>query len=278
MSFSPREGDYDRHLELPCGQCMTCRLAKMRDWAIRCVHEAQMHERNCFITLTYNDEHLPSDGSVNVKHWQNFAKALRRRFGPFRFLSCGEYGEQNFRPHYHAVLFGLDFHEDRKELAGKGEFTSWTSEALEECWGKGFCQIGDVSFDSAAYVARYTLNKVSAEAAEGIYERLNEYGEVYEVHPVYATMSRRPGLGSTWFNQYWTDVYPDDFVVMKGQKFRPPKFYDKLLDREDAELLVAMKKKRLSESVRHLDDETWERRQVRDIVLKGKAKLKGRDL
>lgn len=286
--FKAVDGYFDQHLELPCGQCMDCRLAKMRDWAIRAVHEAQMHEKNCFITLTYDKEHLPKDLSVDVKHWQTFAKALRKKIGRFRYLHCGEYGEL-LRPHYHAILFGVDFSEDRIELPAEGEHTSWTSKTLERVWGKGFVQIGDVSFDSAAYVARYTLTSLSAsEAAErGTYERFDsETGEVWAVHPVYATMSRRPGLGSSWFDMFRDDVYPDDFVVMKGQKMRPPKFYDKRLDREDdkggsqkdRDLFIELKKRRSSESVRHRADETFERREDRDLVLKGKLKLKRRSL
>ena len=108
--FNPRDGFYDQPVDLPCGQCIGCRLERSRQWAIRCVHEASLHERNCFITLTYRDECLPTNGSLDLDAFQKFMKRLRRRFGEgVRFFHCGEYGENFGRPHYHAILFNLDF-------------------------------------------------------------------------------------------------------------------------------------------------------------------------
>lgn len=191
-----------------------------------------MHARNCFLTLTYDEEHLPENLSTDVEHWKLFAKRVRKAMGSFRFLHCGEYGEEKLRPHYHALLFGIDFAEDRIKYKVENGHQLWESKKLDDLWGMGRCTIGALSFDSAAYVARYALKKVTGPKAEedGTYERVDaRTGLVWQVKPEYITMSRRPGIGANWIKKFRSDVYPDDFIVMKGQKFRPPKFYD---DRE----------------------------------------------
>lgn len=250
-------------------------MAKMRDWAIRSVHEAQMHEKTCFITLTYDDEHLPEDRSISVRAWQLFAKRLRRRLGAFRYLACGEYGDETLRPHYHAILFGQDFTEDRMVLSQSETHTLWTSEILSTVWGQGYCPIGPLTFDSAAYCARYALKKVGGKKKEdGHYERVHEdTGEVIEVLPEFATMSRRPGLGTSWFLKYRDDVYPDDFVVIGGKKFRPPKFYDKQLEKADPDLLQSLKDRRRFVAEQG-EENTFERMLVRDTVLRAKIRQK----
>lgn len=186
-----------------------------------------------FITLTYNDEHLPLDGSLNVKHWQTFAKRLRHRLGPFRFLHCGEYGPATNRPHYHACLFGIDFHDDRKVFKTDGNKTLWTSELLEKTWGKGFCTVGPLNYQTASYVAGYVLkklNKTQWDYHEGLTICSHEPIALAK-RPEYVTMSRNDGLGSTWFEKYWPEVYPLDQLHINGKTFRPPKYYDTLLER-----------------------------------------------
>ena len=92
---------------LPCGQCYACRIAKSREWASRCVMESKLHKENCFITLTYNDEHLPSDLSLQKDDFTKFIKRLRKNTGDkIRYYACGEYGDLYQRPHFHACLFG----------------------------------------------------------------------------------------------------------------------------------------------------------------------------
>lgn len=258
---------------------MSCRLSKVRDWAIRATHEAQMHESNSFITLTYNDEKLPEDNSVDVRDWQLFAKKLRKALGPFRFLHCGEYGETNKRPHYHACLFGQDFNADRIVFKENDQHLLWTSPQLEKIWGMGFATIGPLNYDTAAYVARYALKKVGGPPKKDAYERVNpKTGEITQVKPEYATMSRRPGLGTEWFNKYHDDVYPDDFVIIQGKKFRPPKHYDKLLEQKNPELMEQLKVKRQNVTKQKSVDETYERRNVRDTVIKAKLLQKQRQL
>lgn len=243
---------------MACGRCIGCRLDRSRSWAIRCVHEGQVHEascvcgcqrgeepKNCFITLTYDDEHLPADWSVDVREWQLFAKRLRKRSGPFRFLHCGEYGGENLRPHYHAVLFGKEFGDKEQVCVNRRGEPVFSSQELSEVWGKGFVTVGDLTWQSAAYVARYVVKKVTGPQAEEAYCRVDaESGECVEVRPEYATMSRRPGIGSAWLSRFKKDVYPDDFVVHDGRKFRPPSFYDRRLSESELQATKDERKRR----------------------------------
>ncbi len=274
--FSPVEGWRDRSLELACGQCQGCRLERSRQWAIRCVHEAQLHSKNCFVTLTYDSDHLPKDGSLCLADWQKFAKRLRHKAGPFRFFHCGEYGEVNFRPHYHACIFGLDFVADRGLWKDSGKFPLFRSPLLDETWGLGFATVGALSFKSAAYVARYVMKKVNGSLAAEKYGRVDEEtGEVSFVRPEYVTMSRRPGIGAGWFKQFKSDVYPADEVVHEGKRYRPPRFYDSQLD--ELELCVLKAKRRASVAVR-VKDLTPDRLAVREKCLEADMKVFGRDL
>jgi len=227
--FSPRDGYYDFPINLPCGQCIGCRLERSRQWAIRCQHEASLYDDNCFITLTYDNESLPRDGSLQVKHHQDFMKRLRFRFGSnIRFFNCGEYGEKFARPHYHTCLFNFDFPDKKPWRRTKAGHQIWRSDALEELWPQGMSEIGSVTFESAAYVARYITKKVTGDRAEAHYEFVNtDTGEIVRRHPEYTTMSRRPGIGKPWLEKHgFRDCYPSDFITIRGRKMRPPRYYD----------------------------------------------------
>lgn len=239
ISFDDRDLGQGQTLYLPCGQCIGCRIARSREWAARCVHEASLYDKNCFITLTYDDEHLPADGSLCVKDFQDFMKRLRFKFKghKIRFLHCGEYGTLNKRPHFHALLFGFDF-PDKKlwSLTPRGDKV-YRSPILEELWTDGFSTIGAVTFESCAYVARYVTKKVTGELAEEHYQ-----GKA----PEYITMSRRPGIGSEWFKKYHSDVFPNDFVVLKdGRKIATPRYYMKQLEKFFPEQFDDVQSKRL---------------------------------
>jgi len=237
---------------VPCGRCIGCRLERSRQWALRCVHEASLYERNTFITLTYDPENLPPSGTLVKKDFQDFMKRLRRKYpDKIRYFHCGEYGEQLARPHYHACLFNFDFAD--KLLWKKSDGGDlYVSESLNEIWGLGLCVLGSVTFDSAAYVARYVLKKhsenVKTEAA--YYHWENHYvdrdtGLIRD--PEYITMSRggrkkgSHGIGASWMKEFAGDVYPEDSVVVKGIKMRPPKYYDKIYDIENHEELEKIK-------------------------------------
>lgn len=235
-----------QRLELPCGQCIGCRLEKARQWATRCVHEASLYEDNCFITLTYNDENLPKDGSLCLRDFQLFMKRLRKSSEKsIRYFHCGEYGEENTnRPHYHALLFNYDF-SDKQPFSKRNGYQTYTSNTLSELWRKGHALTGSLTFESAGYVARYTLKKVTGK----------DSGDYYGVmQPPYATMSRRPGIGKGWFDKYSGDVYPIDRVIVNGVHTRPPRYYDNLLGKKDASTLAILKIKRENLNEKFVED------------------------
>lgn len=241
--------DIAKSLDLPCGQCIGCRLERSRRWAVRIMHESQMHEKNSFLTLTYDDAHVPTNGSLVVDDFQKFMKRLRRGSATsLRFFHCGEYGEQKQRPHYHCCLFGEDFSSDRVfEKKTEAGHSLWTSPTLSEKWGLGHAWIGELTFESAAYVARYCLKKASfAGKANGLEARKNAYAHWLDGRaPEYVTMSRRPGIGSTWFERNRREVYPSDSVVLRGREMLPPPFYDKVLEKLDPKLFEEVKRERV---------------------------------
>lgn len=254
IKLNSREGWSDRPLELRCGKCDGCRQKQAQSWAIRMVHESQVHKRNAFVTLTYDQVNLPEDGSLDIEHWQNFAKRLRHS-GRFRFYMCGEYGEVNHRPHYHCILFGRDFSDDRYvwRKNKRGE-RLYRSPLLEDTWGMGNCEFGDVTYESCAYVAKYVMKKkYGNDAAE-------EYGDL---KPPFNTMSRNPGIGAKWLEQFADDVYSFDECVVEGRRYRPPRFYD---ERIEEEFLKRLKAKRLRAAATQSDDLTPERLRARERV------------
>lgn len=276
--FSARDGFYDQHLELACGQCLDCRLRRARDWALRMQHEAREHEANSFVTLTFDDEHLPEDWSLDVRTWQLFAKRLRKRVGPFRFFHSGEYGERYLRPHYHACLFGVDFSEDRQFFKVQNGYPVFVSSLLSEVWPFGNHLIGSLTFDSACYVASYVVKKVTGDRAAAAYERVDPTtGECWSVRPEYATMSRRPGIGSRYFEEFKDEVYSGDFVVSQGRKFRPPRYYDRLLQESDGERHHAVVRRR-QRVVRQAGGSDPDRDRVREKCLSARVALRKGDL
>lgn len=233
----------DGALRLPCGQCIGCRLERSRQWAIRCVHEASEYKDNCFVTLTYDNDHLPEDGSLNVVDFQLFMKRLRKKFGSgIRFFQCGEYGELLKRPHHHAILFNFDF-KDKKLWSVRNDLPVWRSAILEQLWRMGLSEIGSVTFESAAYVARYIMKKRNGIDAVDHY--VNQDNGVI-LKPEYVTMSRAPGIGTRWFNKYSEDMYPHDYVFFNGIKMKPPKFYDKMYEALCPDSMKAVKLKRMA--------------------------------
>lgn len=283
VTFNRALGCTDRPIEVACGGCLDCRLTKATHWAIRITHEAQMWPENSFLRLSYNDKHLPRDASVNVRDLQTFLKRLRKAkpHKTLRFFACGEYGEQRLRPHYHMILFNEAFYEDRTLLTRKrqrnGNTTSlYRSDTLDQLWAKGDCTIGDVTFDSARYVAKYALQKITGEFAEDHYTRTDrETGECFTVKPEFATMSRggrsgTGGIGATWFKRFRGDVFPADEIVMNGRKFRPPRFYDNMLPEAD---LLRLKLKRKQKLNHHNEKETARKNQAHEKITKTKIKL-----
>lgn len=271
--FSQKLGFVDLPVTLPCGRCIGCRLEKSRQWAVRCLHEASLYSDNCFITLTYDEKHLPKDGSLHLSHFQKFMKRLRKKFGDkIRFFHCGEYGDQNRRPHYHACIFNFDF-PDRKLWKTRDGVRLYTSEILHDLWPFGYNVIGDVTFESAAYVARYITKKITGDRAKDHYTTIDpRTGEICELKPEYTTMSRRPGIGSDWFVKYLEDVYPRDFVVVRGKKQKPPKAYDRYLEKVKPAEYEIIKACRIHDALELEFENSYDRLNVKEIIKISKFK------
>lgn len=277
-------------MSLPCGRCDGCLLDRSRSWALRCVHESELYSRNCFLTLSFDDKHLPEDGCINVRDLQLFMKRLRKAYpgDKIRFFACGEYGENFGRPHYHMCLFNFDF-DDKVLWSVRNGNRLYVSESLNRIWGFGYCVIGEVTFDSAAYVARYVLKKVGGADADLHYV---DSDSGFIRHREFITMSRGGrgtglgGIGKPWYDKFKSDIYPSGFAVLKGTKVPLPKFYDGLYEVDDPAGYAALKAKRLSR-IKHLTplidrldgksdfvvDSTPDRLRVKEICKKVKVKM-----
>lgn len=219
-----------------------------------------MHEKNSFITLTYNERWVPKDGSLNKRDFQLFMKKLRKKYGEgIRYYMCGEYGSQYSRPHYHVCLFGHDF-EDKYVWDTRKGVTLYRSKSLEELWTYGYSTIGEVNFETAAYVARYVRKKLTGELKE-MYE-----GKL----PEFALMSRRKGIGREWFEKYSGDCYPKDFITHKGMKLKPPKYYDSIYDSEHPLEMEKIKEKRRQ----NMESKPYEEKSGERLLRREKFKLK----
>lgn len=267
-------------VQVPCGQCVGCRLARSAAWATRCLDEASQYADNCFLTLTYDEAHLPSDHGLHVSDFQLFMKRLRQdvwrrshRRG-VRFFHCGEYGTQLKRPHFHACLFNLDFKDKVFYKRNRNGDSLFNSPTLSRLWPSGFSVIGDLTFESAAYVARYVVDKVTGpnvefEGPDGLrhYERVHRTsGEVVPVMPEYTTMSRRPGIGRAWFDRYVSDVFPVDYRVVDGRRLKVPRFYDGLYEKGHPVEFDVVKRRRFDAARKVLSDNTLDRLYVKEEV------------
>lgn len=231
-------------LFIPCGQCMGCRLERSRQWAMRCLHEKSLYTESCFATLTYSDltvpllhgPLVPVRPCLELRDLQLFMKRVRKRLGNgIRYFGCGEYGGTTLRPHYHVLFFNLSFDDDRKRYNVRSKDPLYTSQELDDLWGLGNCVLGDVTFESCAYVARYCVDKLTGDRA---------YSHYRGRRPEFAVMSRRPGVGSGWIGKYAGQVFNHDSVVMRGFEMTPPKFYDVRLEALDPERFAKLKSAR----------------------------------
>lgn len=238
------------YIEIPCGKCIGCRLEYSRQWANRMMLEAKYHSQNWFVTLTYDDLHLPRSyyGDPNSgeplpsltlrkRDIQLFFKRLRKQTGQqFRYYCCGEYGENTHRPHYHFIIFGLELN-DLVFLKRSDNFNYYTSETISNAWSEydnytgertsfGFHMVCEVSWETCAYVARYVTKKLNGTASE--------FYDTFNIQPEFCVMSRKPGIGRQYFDDNAADILKYQNIIIStpngGKEFKPPRYYDKLFD------------------------------------------------
>jgi len=249
---------------LPCGDCIGCLLDRSLKWAVRCEHEALYHEESYFLTLTFSDDYLPSDLSLRSWHLQDFWKRLRHQLdleaeffdGPLagevpriKYYAAGEYGDENFRPHYHATVFGLPLRRlgDLVYHAKSQDFTLYRSPWLERLWPWGFSTVAEMTFETAAYVARYCTKK--------LFKERDMYAEV-GVLPERAWISK--GLGRSWYDDFAAETWRDDYIVnSRGHQMAVPRTYMRWLEAQDlsrAEAIKAARVPDLEDRLKIVDD------------------------
>lgn len=224
MVFHVRDADpksWTAPQGLPCGQCIGCRLDWAGDWAARCEKESKLYALNCFITLTYDDKCLPIGGTsrstISKRDWQLFMKRLRKAYptNEIRFFATGEYGDLNQRAHYHAILFNHDF-PDKRLWKPHPRTPLYLSASLQSLWGLGYTSVGTVTYQSASYVARYVVKKLTGKRSDYL-----------DREPPFVLMSRKPGIGAAWLDKYMDEVFPaGQLLVGENKPRRTPRYFD----------------------------------------------------
>lgn len=271
-----KEGHADLQITTSCNQCWGCRLERSRIWAIRCMHEHQLYESENkpseFLTLTYNNENLPHNHTLIKSHLQKFWKRLRKHGYKFRYFACGEYGDETHRPHYHAIMFGLHIN-DKIYHTTSNDNKLYTSKKIEKIWGHGHVLIGNVTFESCAYVARYIMKKRLGNDSETYYDIYDEDGVIIDsLTPEFSTQSRKPGIGFEFYKKYKQDIYGagrDGTVIIRGgTKCKPPKFYENKFEQEcfehNTETYNQIKIRRKEKAELNASDNTVERLMVKE--------------
>lgn len=228
ITFSAKEWHKEQDsFKVPCGKCLQCRLDQAREKAIRCVHEAKMHEKNSFITLTYDDEHLESPRLI-YSHWQDFMKKLRHEtLEKLSYLVTGEYGEKNKRPHWHAIIFGWCPSDGKPDSVSNRGDQTFTSATLDSLWQKGRSNFGEVTFESAGYCARYAAKKL-------VHGKDSEH----DFHPI-SRMSSGRAIGRSWLEKYyWSDCFAHGEINLPGGrgKCSIPRYYERWLQKHHPHL------------------------------------------
>lgn len=242
-------------------------MGRARDTFVRICHESSLWDENSCLTLTYNDACLPPDECLDVREWQLFRKALRHRVGPFRYWGVGEYGRgegTTQRPHFHVCIFGRDFATDARPVPGEPGY--WRSDAVADAWKRGDHRIGILDQKAAKYVARYVTEKLTGDAEEEFLQGRT---------PEFSFMSRRPGIGAGWFRKHQDAVFPRDELVCEGKLMKPPRYYQKLLEKNNADQHAEVIARRV-QHVRDNPDSSDAMKRREHYAKKAKALFAGR--
>lgn len=216
---------------LPCGKCDGCLIERSRQWAARCMNELKQYDKSCFLTLTYNEQNIPSGNTLVRKHLQDFIKRLRRKIEPqkIRYFGCGEYGSLGLRPHYHLIIFGWS--PDDLEIKVTNDKAIKSSKTLSQLWKFGFHSVGKVTFESCAYVARYVMKKLHK----------NDLGDRL---PEFICMSTRPGISKLYFDDYGYEISKNGYQFTQGRQVSVPRYCDKILRQKDGKKYNEIKEER----------------------------------
>lgn len=261
----PTNGRAYNKMHVPCGHCILCRTEQARQTAVRIIHEATLHQENCFLTLTYDDNNIPTYGSLNYEHLVKFWKRLRKSMvaktkanrstaTPIRYYAVGEYGDRSLRPHYHACLFGHAFLSERIILRTTPSLL-WTSMELQRIWGHGNVSVGALNFATARYTASYITKKLRSKQQ---YVRVdNDTGELIAIEQPRAFMSRN--LGKGWWDEWNQQLQDHDHVIIDAHPQKPPKAYDRWLLETNPEKMEEIKEQRKNNAIAQTEDQTHAR-------------------
>lgn len=246
------------------------------------MNEASLWDMNCSLTLTYTDEFLPLNSSLVPEDVTLFLKRLRRywcvpqgvddfgnRFSRrLSYFLCGEYGGQFHRPHYHVLLFGVWFGDSRAFKKSVSGHQLYRSATLDRLWPFGHADVGSLTFESAAYAARYVCEKITGDEAAIEYR-----GRV----PPFVRMSLKPSIGLRWVNRFGvSDVYPSGNVVVRGRESRSPLAFDRMFERlgaKESALLEETKETRFKRGLKFLKNQSPRRLAVREAVARARLAL-----
>lgn len=251
---------------VPCSQCLSCRIARSKEWAVRIMLEASLYPHNYFVTLTYNEESIPrgnflySDGRLEENQSnlcksdvQLFLKRLLERcrqkykhVGIRRFV-CGEYGSVSDRAHYHLILFNMpDLTPELRLLRQRDGVKLYTSASIDAAWRNkngaslGIHSVGEVTYQSAAYCARYCVKKLTepTKITRELAERIVDYDGIGIRQPEFIMPSRAPGIARPFYDLHRDEIYAFDKLVFKVRENssvmqKPPKYFDYLYDLDD---------------------------------------------
>lgn len=189
-------------MSVACGNCVGCRLARAEMWAIRLRHEWSYWKDASFLTLTYDEDHLPEGRTLVPGHMQLFWKRYRKDTGRMvKYFMCGEYGELNDRPHYHAVAFGIPA-------------TSSSRDEIDERWGMGRTSCTQLTQERIRYTAKYITKKVNGKL------QLATYGE--RIPPFQRSSI---GIGKRWLSDNNAKVERMLYITVNGRKVPIPRYY-----------------------------------------------------
>ena len=264
LSSDPNEYSNNTYIDIPCGKCVGCRIDYSRSWATRCILEAQYHSRSMFLTITYDDDNVPHSCypdletgeikdilTLSSKDFTLFIKRLRyyysERFNKeFRFFACGEYGSTTLRPHYHAIIFGLELDDLKEVKQSHTGFPLYQSDLVDKAWNKGFVLLSDNTWETSAYTARYIMKKQKGEGSS-VYEEFN-------IEPEFVRMSRMPGIAKQYYDDHKHDIYKhDEIILQNGKVVKPPKYFDDMYSKEFPEIFEEVRNKRI-EAAKVSDD------------------------
>lgn len=209
--------------QVPCGQCLECRLAYARQWAVRCMHETTMHSQNSFITLTYSDEKLVSPKLI-LKHFQDFMKRLRKGAPEISYFVTGEYGDEKKRPHWHAIIFGWTPPDATPLYTSDSGHQVFASKLLDELWTHGKTEFGSVTMESASYVARYAAKKLT-----------HGHDGTHDYEPI-SKKSTRPAIGRRWLEKNYRDIFSYGKMIVGEKDIGAiPRYYTKWFEQTHPE-------------------------------------------